>query len=233
MKRLAEYMFHQILAPMSSMNIGMPVRLHMRNDLHLFRKVWHMTMGLLIAIIYLSGMRATTGVMILGALFAFSLTVELIRLRVPSINEKVVRFWCPVMRSCEVNRISGVPYYLLAALLAVGIFPKPVAVLSILYLAVGDPIASLSGILYGKHSIRFSNGKSLIGTLGGIIACFMVGMIYLKSLSLPQSQTLAIALVGGLAGGLAEHLPLETDDNFSIPIVSGFVLWLTFILIGI
>jgi dolichol kinase len=230
MKRLADYMYHQFLAPM---DIRMPVRLQMRNDLHLFRKAWHMSMGLLIALIYLSGMRATTGVMILGALFACSLTTEFLRLRVPAINEKVVRFWCPVMRSCEVNRVSGIPYYLLAALLAVGIFPKPVAVLSILYLAVGDPIASLTGILYGNRSIRFSNGKSLIGTLGGIMACFMVGLVYLQSLSLPHSETLAIAAIGGLAGGLAEHLPLETDDNFSIPIVSGFVLWLTFILFGI
>lgn len=230
MKRLTNYMFHQLLAPM---DVRMPVRLHMCSDLHLFRKAWHMSMGLLIALIYLSGMRATTGVMILGALFALSLTTEIIRLRVPSINEKVVRFWCPVMRGCEVNRVSGIPYYLLAALLAVGIFPKPVAVLSILFLAVGDPIASLTGILYGNRSIRFSNGKSLIGTLGGIFACFVVGVVYLKSLALPESQTLLIAFVGGLAGGLAEHLPLETDDNFSIPIVSGFVLWLTFILMGI
>jgi dolichol kinase len=223
-------MFHQIFAPM---DLRMPVRLHMRNDLHLFRKAWHMSMGLLIALVYLSGIHVVTGVMILASLFALSVTVEFLRLRVPSINEKVVRFWCPVMRSCEVNRVSGIPYYLLAALLAVGIFPKPVAILSILFLAIGDPVASLFGILYGKHSIRFSNGKSLIGTLGGIFACFMVGLVYLKSLALPQDQTLAIAFIGGLAGGLAEHLPLETDDNFSIPIVSGFILWLTFILFGI
>jgi dolichol kinase len=230
MKRLTEFMLHQIFAPM---DMRMPVRLHLRNDLHLFRKIWHMSMGLTIALIYLSGLSASTGVMILGALFALSVTVEVLRLRVPSINEKVVRFWCPVMRSCEINRVSGIPYYLLAALLAVGIFPKPVAVLSILYLAVGDPFASLMGILYGNRSIRFSNGKSLIGTLGGIVACFMVGLVYLKTLSLPHFEMLTIAMIGGFAGGLAEHLPLETDDNFSIPIVSGFVLWLTFILFGI
>jgi dolichol kinase len=231
MKRFAENVYQQIFAP--EMGRMSQVRLHVRNDLHLFRKAWHMCMGLLIAFIYLSGISATTGVVILGTLFALSVTAEVLRLRVPSINEKVVRFWCPIMRSCEVNRVSGIPYYLLAALLAVGIFPKPVAVLSILYLAVGDPIASLVGILYGDRSIRFSNGKSLIGTLGGIAACFAVGFVFLKTLGLPNLDTFLIALIGGFAGGLAEHLPLETDDNFSIPVVSGFVLWLTFILFGI
>jgi dolichol kinase len=44
---------------------------------------------------------------------------------------------------------------------------------------------------------------------------------------------LILSLVGGIAGGTAELLPLEVDDNFSIPVVSGFVLWLTFIVLGL
>lgn len=227
MKRFAEFMFHQLFAT------GMPVRLHVRNDLHLARKLYHMMMGLTIAFIYLSGLPASTGVIILGTVLVFSLTMETLRLRMPTINEKVVRFWGPVMRNCEVNRVSGIPYYLLATLLAVGIFPKPVAILAILYLAVGDPIASLAGILYGNLSFRFSNGKSLVGTLAGFAACFVVGFVYLKTLALPDSQIFWIALIGAVAGGTAEHLPLETDDNFSIPMVAGFVLWLTFILFGV
>lgn len=220
MKRFAEF-------------TGMPIRLHVRNDLHLARKVWHMAMGLLIAFLYLSGVSATSGVAILGVLLSLSLAIEVLRLRIPSFNEKVIRFWCPVMRACEAGRVSGIPYYLLSALLAIAIFPKPVAVLGILYLGIGDPIASLVGILYGDRSIRFPNGKSLIGTLAGISACLAVGFVYLKTLGLSDSTTWAIALIGGLAGGVAELLPLETDDNFSIPMVSGFILWLTFILFGI
>ena len=42
-----------------------------------------------------------------------------------------------------------------AALLTIAIFPKPIATLSILYLALGDPIASLFGILYGGKGPRF------------------------------------------------------------------------------
>jgi dolichol kinase len=137
------------------------------------------------------------------------------------------------MRSSEVNRMSGTPYYLAATLLTVAIFPKPVAALSILYLACGDPIASLFGILYGKNSRRIAPGKSLIGTMAGVFTCIVVGFVFLKSLGLPDSTVLAISALGGLAGGTAELMPFDWDDNFTIPVISGFLLWLLFILFGI
>jgi dolichol kinase len=213
--------------------IGSSERLHLRNDLHLARKIWHLGMGVMIVCIYGSGLSASNSVLLLAAFLCFSIFVELSRLRVPALNEKVIRFWGPVMRSCEVDRISGIPYYILAALLAIGIFPKPVAILSILYLACGDPIASLFGIQYGDQSIRFSNGKSLIGTMAGIVTCFMVGLFYLESLGFHGLTLILVASIGAIAGGTAELLPFETDDNFTIPIVSGFTLWLLFIVLGL
>jgi dolichol kinase len=163
-----------------------------------------------------------------------SLLVEALRLKVPSFNAKIVRFWGPIMRSSEVDRLTGVPYYISAAILSIAIFPRPIAVLSILYLACGDPVASLVGILYGDRSIRIGQGKSLIGTLAGALACAIVTFIFLANMMhLPDRHLIALTLIGGVAGGAAELLPLDVDDNFSIPIVSGFVLWLAFILLRI
>ena len=226
MKRLTEYVLHQFFST------GAQTRLHMRTDLHLARKAWHMFMGLMIALIYMFVVSASTGVLFLGTFLVLAVALEVSRLKNPAINEKVIRAWGPVMRSCEINKMSGIPYYILANLLAVGIFPKPVAILSILYLAFGDPIASVFGILFGDRSIRFSNGKSLIGTLAGIAACTVVGLMFLPS-QIPDYAVFGMALIGGIAGGTAELLPFDTDDNFTIPIVSGFVLWLAFILFGL
>jgi dolichol kinase len=192
-----------------------------------------MGMGLMMVCIYGSGLSASNSVLLLAAFLCLSIFMELSRLRVPSLNEKIIRYWGPIMRSCEVDRMSGIPYYILAALLAIGIFPKPVAILSILYLACGDPIASLFGIQYGHKSIRFSNGKSLIGTLAGIVTCFVVGLCYLQSMGFHGGTLFVVATVGALAGGTAELVPFDTDDNFTIPIVSGFALWLLFILLGL
>ncbi len=210
-----------------------PVRLAFRSDLHLARKAWHMFMGAMMAFIYMSGMSASTAVICLASAFGLSVLVETARLRMPSFNERIVRLWGPIMRSCEVNRVSGIPYYILATLLSIAIFPKPVAVLAVLYLACGDPMASLFGILYGNKSYRFANGKSLIGTLAGIVTCSLVTYFFLHNQSLPEYALAGITVIGGIAGGTAELMPFDTDDNFTIPIVSGFALWLTFILFGI
>ena len=212
---------------------GFPIRLHVRSDLHLTRKIWHMMMGLVIAFVYLSGMQVGTAVMVLGSVLGFDLLMETARLKIPAVNEKLMRIWGPVMRACEVDRVSGIPHYLAASLLAIAIFPKPVAILSILYLACGDPIASLFGILYGHKSYRLASGKSLIGTLAGVVTCMLVSFIFLKTLPVSGGALFALTFIGGFAGGLAELVPLDMDDNFTIPVISGFVLWLAFILLGV
>ena len=104
-------------------------------------------MGTFIASVYLlSGMSAATAIVILASFLGADLFIEMLRLRVPAFNEKVMRSWGFLMRASEVNRISGVPYYLGATMLAIAIFPSTVAILAILYLAWGDPVASLMGI---------------------------------------------------------------------------------------
>ena len=220
-------------AAASSLAVWIPIRLHVRNDLHLARKAWHMFMGLFMVAMYLTVLSRSASVLILGFFLGLNLLVESLRLKIPALNERILRLWGPLMRSCEVKRMSGTPYYLSSAILAVGIFPEPIAALSILFLAVGDPLASLAGIMYGDRSIRFSNGKSLIGSLAGTTACFVVGFLFLAMLGLPLHQVLVLSFVGAVAGGGAELLPLEVDDNFSIPIVSGFALWLACIIFGI
>ena len=208
-------------------------RLHLRRDLHLTRKLWHMCMGTFILAIFMSGISKHLSMMLLGGFLLFFLVFETARLRNPMLNQFAVRIMGPLMRSNELNRLSGTPYYLAAALASVAIFPKPVTVLSLLYLALGDPVASLFGILYGDKSIRFSNGKSLIGTAAGVGICFLVTLVFVSGMRLDMGTVLLVSLIGGLAGGTAEMLPFEIDDNFTIPVISGFVLWLAFILLGI
>ena len=209
-------------------------RLPHRTDLHLSRKVWHAGMGLLIVGIYaLTPITRFQGVMLLAAFLGFIVTMEYLRLNNPKINELTVKLWKPLMRSCEVNKVSGIPYYVGAALLGVAIFPKPVAILSLLYLAFGDPTASLFGVLFGDRSIRFAHGKSLIGCLSAVLVCGVVTILYGSTLNLNPSSLAILTVVGAFVGGFSELLPLEIDDNFSIPLVSGIALWLVLILLSL
>lgn len=210
-----------------------------RNSLHLARKVWHASMGLMMVGVYAFWMSRSLALKTLGIAFLLDFAVELIRLRVPALNRWVTHSAGWLMRDCERDRLSGTPYYIGSVFLAVLIFPKPIALLSILLLAIGDPIASFFGVLWGDYSVRFSNGKSLIGTLAGIIACYfsmffgvkvLIGLGFLPVLS--EFQWVVCSAVGALAGGTAELLPMEMDDNLIIPLVVGFSLWLIFAITG-
>lgn len=219
---------------MKHLSFRIPVRLHLRQELHLARKLWHMLMGLLMVAVFLSGLSRLTATLILGSLLGINLLVETARLRIPKFNEAFVRFWGPIIRSCEVNRLSGTPYYLGSALIVVALFPKAIAALSLLFLACGDPMASLVGILYGKHGPRFANGKSWIGTAAGVVTCAAVSFIFWNTFPAIRGPELGVlVLLGGLAGGLAELAPWEIDDNFSIPVVSGLALWIACSVLGL
>ena len=185
------------------------------------------------ATVYAVGLPKSASVAILLiALVTFSL-LEVVRLRFPKANQIAIRVMGPIMRSSEVDRVSGTPFYIASVLLAILVFPKTIAILAILFLAVGDPISSIFGIMWGHQGIRFSNGKSLIGTAAGMGVCTLISMVALIWMDVPVGASIGIAIAGGIAGGGAEMLPLDIDDNFSIPLVSGLALWLAFIVFGV
>lgn len=214
--------------------LAFTTKLHRRTDLHLARKAWHLTMGLAMVLIYnLTAISRLEAVYLLSTALGVILCIEFIRLKFSAINEASVRYLGIIMRKSEVNRITGVSYYVGAVLITFLIFPKEISSLAVLYLAFGDPSASAIGITWGHLGPRFSNGKSLIGTLGGMIICALLTLVVLWDHPWSTDRLLIISLLGGLAGGLAEHVPLDVDDNFSIPVVSGFVLWFAYILLGL
>jgi diacylglycerol kinase (CTP) len=208
-------------------------RLRLRNDLHLARKVWHCGMGLFMVFIYLIGTPKLVCVLLLLSALAFTLTLEYGRLRFPRLNEWAIKAMGPLMRKSEVSKVSGTPFYVGSVLLSVIIFPKSIAILSILFLAIGDPISSVFGILYGDLGPRFSNGKSLIGTAAGMGICCLITFVYFVMNQNSIGASALIALAGGIAGGGAEMIPLDIDDNFSIPLVSGLALWVTYLFVGV
>jgi dolichol kinase len=210
------------------------IRVQGRNELHLTRKIWHSLMGTSMACAYLfSGLSRFQSVVLLASALGFNLMVETLRLKNPKFNEAVFRVWAPFARQCEKNRMSGIPFYVGATLFVVAAFPKEIAALSILLLAWGDPVASLFGILFGDLGPRFKNGKSWIGTLAGVLMSTLVASVFLALYPLKPLEYVIVVLVAGIAGGTAELLPVDVDDNFLIPVVSGSVLTLTYFFLGI
>lgn len=197
--------------------------LHHRSDLHLTRKCFHMTGAIAFLVPYLFfGFSRESIAAILGTLLAFIMSVEYARARWEWVNSVAVRAMGPIMRDTEVNQLSGIPFYMASCLFAFLIFPQHITVLSILYLAFGDPSSSFFGVLYGRSKI-FPN-KSLQGTLGGFCVCALVTFAYLYYVQIDLHLIVLLSLLGGFSGSVAELLPLNVDDNFAIPVVSGLLM---------
>lgn len=207
-------------------------KLHLRSDLHLLRKGFHISGGLFILYPILVLHKPTEWMAaLLGICLAFVMSVEYARSSWPKANDYIVVLMGPFMRQSEVTKITGIPFYLASCLFSVLIFPEHVRVIAILHLVFGDPSSSFFGVLWGRDKL-FPN-KSLQGTLGGMAVCALATGIYLMVFHLGEERLILLALLGGISGGIAELLPLNIDDNFAIPLVSGTLMWLVFWAAGI
>ncbi len=159
---------------------------------------------------------------ILGTVLAVVMGIEYARSRWEWVNSIAVKILGPIMRDTEVNQLTGIPFYMASCLFAFLIFPRHVTVLAILYLAFGDPSSSFFGVLYGRNKI-FPN-KSLQGTMAGFCVCALATFVYMHFEDFPSGKILLLSLLGGFAGAVSELLPLNVDDNFAIPVVSGSLM---------
>ena len=118
----------------------------------------------------------------------------------------------------------GTTPYLIASLVCVAIFPKPTAVMALLYLAVGDTAASLVGRTWGKMKI---GEKSIEGAIAFFVSCAAVAW---AAAAISPEYRFVPALVGALAGAAAELFVPRLDDNFTVPLSAGgamtVALWL-------
>lgn len=202
-------------------------KLHKRSDLHLARKGFHIAGGLMLLYPMIVLDKPTEWLAaLLSTMLALVMTVEYLRSNFPQVNQIAVVFLGPFMRESELNRVTGIPFYLASCLFSVLVFPTHIAHLAILHLVFGDPFSSFFGVLLGRDKL-FPN-KSLQGTLGGFLVCALVTAIYLRWIGIHDERFLLLSLLGGFSGALAELLPVNIDDNFAIPVISGTFMLVAF-----
>ncbi|NPA47405.1 MAG: phosphatidate cytidylyltransferase [Thermococci archaeon] len=120
-----------------------------------------------------------------------------------------------IERESEHSGIAAHIYFTLAALIIVYFFSKNIAIGAISVATLGDSMAAIVGRAFGRH--RFSNGKSLEGSL----AYFITALVIL----IPLFQ-LPLALLAALVGTLTEFHELPPDDNFSNQLMIALVLYI-------
>jgi phytol kinase len=120
-------------------------------------------------------------------------------------------------RSRDMGRFVIGPVTLgFGALLALLLYPSPVASIAIYALAFGDGFASLVGKCFGKWRPAILCGKSVEGSL----ACFIA--VFISAFTV--SHSVNIAFVAAFTATVVEALPLEDFDNMAIPVTVGLVV---------
>ncbi|MFN8587072.1 MAG: hypothetical protein U0704_04655 [Candidatus Eisenbacteria bacterium] len=156
------------------------------------------------------------------ALLFVLLTVGAIVLDLFRIHEDRVRaffrdFFGEMIREHEQLSLLGSTYLLLAALLAIEIFPQPVAAAALGFTVLGDAFGALVGRAYGRH--RFFR-KSLEGAAGCLFACF----VWAGVVGLTGQLDWDVLLVGALVATTVEMLPIPLDDNLGITLAAGYAM---------
>lgn len=219
-----------------------------RKSIHFLRKVFHALAGVLMAGSY-EWIFTTQkeAVFFYACFFAFVAIGESMRLYFldSGLSKLVFRVMSILARNYELKQASGMVFFVAGVLSVIVLFPKNVAMLAILWLSFGDPVASACGIKFGYLGPKFRNGKSLIGTLGGFLACAVTTLIYYHraGLGLGGSMLMFLALLGGISGAIPETLcgrmhngeggPIDVDDNLAVPIGSGLIFFMLLHLLGL
>ena len=121
------------------------------------------------------------------------------------------------LRSREIGHFAMGPVTLgLGALLALLLYPSPVASIAIYALAFGDGFASLVGKIFGKWRPAFLCGKSIEGSF----ACFTA--VFISTLAV--SGSIRISIAAAFTATVVEALPLEDYDNLALPVTVGLVV---------
>lgn len=163
---------------------------------------------------------------VLTLFLAILISLEISRFRYPGVNRWLFRHFQDYTKDKERARVSATTLYLSACWLVVLLFPAPIAVAAMTFLLVGDPAAELVGTRWGRVPLL---GKSLEGTLAGLLACTAAGFLLLL---LPGLALDAKTVLGGAAAATCMELaPVPVDDNFTVPLFSATVMHLVWVLL--
>jgi dolichol kinase len=154
-------------------------------------------------------------VLLLAVLIA--VVIDVVRIHQRRVRQWFKRFLGELIREHERFNLLGSTYLLIAALLALEIFPRPIAATALGFTVLGDGLAALAGRAYGRT--RFF-GKSLEGYAAGLVACLVWGSYVV----LTGHSSWSVVVVGALVASLVELLPIPLDDNLAVTLAAGYAM---------
>lgn len=202
-----------------------------RKEIHFPRRFFHMMNGLVFILLYQFLFEDKSSLVTFMGITASLLFIsEQIRIKYPEYGGVFSQLNGFLYRAEERFEIASAMPYVVSCLLVVFIFPKPIAVITILFLAVGDPLSAIIGIKYGKHKI--SSNRSFEGSFAFFTVAFLACFLVMASHESEWGKIFLFAIFGGAIGVTADLIETRLDDNITIPLISApllmIVYWIIF-----
>jgi dolichol kinase len=188
----------------------------------LMRHLWHMGGGLLPPFFY-GFFERPAALLLIFPVTALALVLDVARLRNAQWNRFLQTRIPMLWKEHERNHLTASTFLLIGYSLTTLLIPdKSIARLAMVYLAVGDSAAAITGKTLGRHKI-LNGRKSIEGTLGGFLANVAVALLLgTCQFGIPAP----VALAGAFAASVLELFPTRVDDNISLPIGCGLLMLL-------
>ncbi len=183
----------------------------------LARKAIHLASAIVPAS-YAAGLRRDVLAALLGGALVVAVGVELARRHVPRVREPFERLLGDLLRPHERARWSGATWMLISYLLALALFPAPVAVAAMLAVALGDAAAAVIGRWAGARRAARSPASAAGKTWAGTIACAVATVL---GALLVARLAPGAALACAVAAALAERPSGPLDDNVRVALAAG------------
>ena len=193
-----------------------------RQKKELYRKTIHVSSILLpITYRYIFHSNRKFTFFFLIPLTVLALITEIVRLEHRNVKRIFYNIFGIMLRKHEIHDFTGATYLLISTVFCIAVFPGDIAFVALSFLAIGDTLAALIGIPFGKRKILKSK-KSLEGSIACFVGTFVFALFFLHPF---------VALLGAFTATLSEFSHIAIDDNFKIPIASGFVMLFVSILV--
>ena len=161
---------------------------------------------------------------ILVPLFLAFFIVDLARFYHQPVQAWFYRWFRWLLRKHETDhgskRLTGATNILFSAIVCVLLFPKIITVNAFAILIISDITSALFGRRFGRRKFF---GKSLEGAMAFFVSAIVVVLLA------PKVQGLTLEyVIGGIAaavGAVVEAASTKVDDNISVPLAIGLVMW--------
>ncbi len=134
-----------------------------------------------------------------------------------------------IARSAE-GRDTGIVLYPLVVLVLVVTFRDSlhIAASAWMILAVGDGMATLAGMTMGGRKLPWNSEKSVAGSLAFVAFGTLAALgawLFVGADRITYFSPFVIVASAVFVAAIVESLPLNVDDNLTIPVASAFVLF--------